>query len=268
MLSVAESRADSSWGRTTRDFESPLELLLVATACSFPTRFLQPPRPPLVDVAFPLSELLDQPIDPVRVVRAHPAECSFVLLGKNPPAQHQIVVSLFDAEQLGAQDADRCVAVGVVNDALRSDRSRRHRDRCDYRGVDRHALIVVTTAGTAGSRSRSLRCRFSLGALRSASRPHPLGVGCPLPRPPRHPHLLPDLRLLSLGNLSDSSSRFPETLPSAVPEFPETLPTTGSGSRKPSQGRSAPHVHDRSPRRDYRALHWGRSRVARRRRGV
>ena len=42
MLSVAESRADSSQGRTTRKFESPLELLLVATACSFPTRLLQP----------------------------------------------------------------------------------------------------------------------------------------------------------------------------------------------------------------------------------
>ena len=103
MLSVAESRADSSWERTTRDFESPLELLLVATACSFPTRLLQTPRPPIVDVTLPLSELLDQPIDATRIVRAHPAECSFVLLGKNPPAQHQIVVSLVEHRQLGAQ---------------------------------------------------------------------------------------------------------------------------------------------------------------------
>jgi hypothetical protein len=48
----------------------------------------------------------------------------------------------------------------VVNDALRSDLSRRRRNRCGCWGVDRCALIVVVTAaGTAGSPGRSLRCR-------------------------------------------------------------------------------------------------------------
>ena len=190
-----------------------------------------------LDVALPLSELLDQPIDAGRIVRAHPAECSFVLLGKNPPAQHQVVVSLLELRQFGAQDADRRVAVGVVSDSLRSDRSRRRLNRrgkrerrsaCahrrhdrGYRGIPESLAAMPLLARHAARRESPASSRrptpTSAVAQASASAPP---SEAPLPRKPLR------LEFPLPGNPPKCRSRVPGNPPNYRFRFPETLPST------------------------------------------
>lgn len=61
-------RADSPIRLATREFEPPIELLLVSTTYEFPARLLQTVDPPRLVLALPLSESLDEPHDAGRVV--------------------------------------------------------------------------------------------------------------------------------------------------------------------------------------------------------
>ncbi len=112
-VEVVGWRADSLLRRASCEVESPVELLLVPATHQFPVRFLQPPDPPRLVVALPLSEPLDEPDDAGGITRPHPAERMLVLPAEHPPAQHEIVVPLLEIHQLGSQCADGRLAVLV-----------------------------------------------------------------------------------------------------------------------------------------------------------
>ena len=138
-------RADSLLRLATCVFETPLELLLVATPNQFPVQLPQTLGPLRIDVSLPLSESLDQPDDAGRVVRTHPGECVFVLAAEDPPAEHEVVVASIEVDQLAAQRSDSRLPFRVASDRLLNDSGRW---RLNHRGDRRDNRLGGLATGT------------------------------------------------------------------------------------------------------------------------